>query len=493
MALALGPGLGLAASADAASVVLTPATPAAGGVAALSGSGFARHGRVVVRLGSLRARSVRADAHGRLALRLHVSTRASSGRRTLVVAAGSRTVRTTVRVVRGTPASSSLAALSGGQRFVLSAVRAAAGSRLGLQGTGLRARARLSVALAGAALGSARTSTRGRWGLAAPVPAVGEGLHQLTVRGSRVRLAVRFTVLSAAAGPASSPAPAPAPAPSLPTVTVAAAGDIACSPADPDFQGGAGTSVTCRQAATANLLGALAPTAVLPLGDTQYENGERANYAQSYGPSWGRFDAIAHPVPGDHEYQTAGATGYFAYFGARAGNPALGYYSFDLGAWHLVALNSNCAQVACAAGSAQEQWLRADLAAHPAQCTLAYWHSPRFSSGPAGQATATDPFWRALYEAGAEVVLDGHNHQYERFAPQTPDRAADPGGGIRQFVVGTGGEEHQAFVTVRPNSEVRNADTFGVLSLTLRPGGYDWRFVPEAGRTFTDAGSGACH
>jgi acid phosphatase type 7 len=232
---------------------------------------------------------------------------------------------------------------------------------------------------------------------------------------------------------------------------------------------------------------------VLPLGDTQYGSGTLGAYAESYAPHWGRFDLVAHPVPGDEEYEIPGARGYFAYFGPSAGATGAGYYSFDVGAWHLIALNSECDAVACGAGSAQEAWLRADLAAHPNRCTLAYWHRPRFTSGPASQATETDAFWRDLYAAGAELVLGGHNHNYERFAPQSPDREPDPAAGIRQFVAGTGGESLDPFgAGLRANSEARIAGVFGVLLLRLRPDGYDWRFVSISGAVL-DAGSAPCH
>jgi len=232
---------------------------------------------------------------------------------------------------------------------------------------------------------------------------------------------------------------------------------------------------------------------VVTLGDNAYESGTAAEFANCYDPSWGQQKARTRPATGNHEYLTAGAAGYFGYFGAAAGDPAKGYYSYDLGTWHLVALNSNCAPVGgCGVGSAQEQWLRADLAAHPAACTLAYWHHPRFSSGQHGSDPAYTALWQALYDAHADVVLNGHDHDYERFAPQDPAGAYDPLRGLREFVVGTGGKNHYTFTTVRPNSEVRNSDTFGVLQLTLHATGYDWRFLPEAGKTFTDAGTATC-
>lgn len=275
---------------------------------------------------------------------------------------------------------------------------------------------------------------------------------------------------------------------------IAAAGDVACDPADPSFNGGNGTAVACRMKGTSDLLLALAPDAVLLLGDNQYENGALAKYQASYDPTWGRLKAITRPVPGNHDYGTAGAAGYYTYFGAAAGDPAKGYYSFDLGGWHVIALNSNCAQVGgCGPGSPQEQWLAADLAAHPGVCTLAYWHHPRFSSGPHGNDATFQTFWQLLYDAGADLVLNGHEHVYERFAPQDPSGAANPARGLRQITVGTGGRNLTGFPLVRPNSEVRNASAFGALELALHPNGYTWRFVPEGGATFTDSGAGLCH
>jgi acid phosphatase type 7 len=278
------------------------------------------------------------------------------------------------------------------------------------------------------------------------------------------------------------------------TQVIAAAGDIACDPGSPSFQRLRGDADACHMRATARPLTKLDPVVVLTLGDNQYENGTLAKYRRSYEPTWGRLEDRTRPAPGNHEYRTPGAAGYFDYFGAAAGGRSTGWYSFDVGAWHLIALNSECAKVGgCGEGSRQERWLRADLAAHPAACTLAYWHKPRFSSGLHGDDPAYTAFWRALYEAGADVVLVGHDHDYERFAPQRPDGVADPTRGIREFVVGTGGKTHYGFRTIRRNSQVRNTGTFGVLRLMLRPNGYDWRFLPEPGKHFTDAGHASCH
>jgi hypothetical protein len=245
--------------------------------------------------------------------------------------------------------------------------------------------------------------------------------------------------------------------------------------------------------ATAALLDRL-PGTILALGDLAYERGSVVEFARCYAPGWGRQAGRTRPTPGNHEYKTDGAAGYFGFFGARAGPPAKGWYSFDLGSWHLIALNSNCGQVGCQPGSEQERWLRADLAAHPARCTLAYWHHPRFSSGTRhGSSEQVAGLWQALYDAGADVVLVGHEHNYERFAPLDPSGTVDRARGLRQFVVGTGGRSHYPFGDPLPGSEVRDASTFGVLTLQLADRSYDWRFVPASQSGFSDAGSGGCH
>ena len=267
--------------------------------------------------------------------------------------------------------------------------------------------------------------------------------------------------------------------------------------ADPVFVG-AGDIASCTSEgdeATANLLDAI-PGTVYTTGDNVYESGTDSEFENCYVPSWGQFKARTMPSPGNHEYETPGASGYFNYFGAAAGDPSKGYYSYDLGEWHVISLNSNCAFVAggCAAGSPQVQWLKNDLAAHSNACTLAYWHHPLFSSGPlSGGTSKMKPFWEALYTAKADVVLNGHVHNYERFFPQTPSGVADPAQGIREFVVGTGGRSLNTFkIDPLKNTEVRNADSYGVLKLTLHPSGYDWEFVPVAGKDFSDIGSDSC-
>lgn len=279
-------------------------------------------------------------------------------------------------------------------------------------------------------------------------------------------------------------------------VVVVAAGDIACDPrssATPTEADDAGPNV-CHQGATAKLVEALHPAAVLTLGDEQYPDGALESFMAGYDKTWGAFKAITHPAPGNHEYHTANAAGYFMYFGPAAGDASRSYYSFDLAGWHLISLDGDCKNIGgCGADSAQAQWLVKDLAAHHAACTLAYWHQPRFSSGMHHSDATYDALWRALYAAHADLVLNGHDHDYERFAPQTPDAKADPASGITEIVSGTGGRSHYKIGAIEPNSQVSNGTTYGVLALTLHADSFDWRFVPEPGSTFTDSGSRRCH
>jgi len=284
---------------------------------------------------------------------------------------------------------------------------------------------------------------------------------------------------------------------------IAAAGDIACDPSSSSFNNGNGTAGLCRQKNTSDLLVNGGFDAILALGDNQYYCGSYQAFLKSYDLSWGRVKSITRPVVGNHEYLTSGGTGctsenvgasgYFQYFGTAAGNPSQGYYSYDIGGWHLIALNSNCGNAGgCGSSSPQGQWLKADLAAHPNFCTLAYWHIPRFSSG--GRASSsTQSLWQTLYDNDAEVILTGHDHIYERFAPQAPGGTLDNVRGIRQFVIGSGGANHTSVGVIAANSQVHNDNTYGILKLTLHPTSYDWQFIPEAGHTFTDSGTTNCH
>jgi acid phosphatase type 7 len=285
---------------------------------------------------------------------------------------------------------------------------------------------------------------------------------------------------------------------------IAAAGDIACDPESEFFNSGNGTGNLCRQKETSDALVRDRLAAVLPLGDIQYENAPLFKFQQSYDPSWGRVKAITRPVVGNHEYFDGSgdpvSSGYFDYFNGPgnftgpAGDRDKGYYSFDIGSWHLVALNSMCSEIGgCAAGSRQEQWLRSDLAAHRDSCVLAYWHHPRYSSGVEGGYDSLRTLWQTLYDAGAELVLSGHDHTYERFAPQDAIGNEDRAHGIRQFVVGTGGKNPGNFVSVQPGSEFRDRSRPGVLKLTLKADGYDWRFAHGSGAPIVDSGTDRCH
>lgn len=268
--------------------------------------------------------------------------------------------------------------------------------------------------------------------------------------------------------------PTPQPTPpsgSVPQVFVGA-GDI--SMCDPNAE------------ATARLLDGIGGT-VFTLGDHAYFQGTAQEFRDCYDPTWGRHRSRTRPVPGNHDYESPGAAPYFAYFGASAGPAGLGYYSFDLGAWHVVAMNSN---ISIRAGSAQWTWLRQDLASNRSRCLLAYWHHPLFTSGPDGSTTEVRDVWRLLYEAGAEIVLNGHEHLYERFAPQDPDGRVDVAQGIREIIAGTGGAVLYAPLAPAANSELR-LSAFGVVKLTLASEGYQWEFVPVSGRG--DAGTGVCH
>ena len=284
---------------------------------------------------------------------------------------------------------------------------------------------------------------------------------------------------------------------------VGSAGDIACDPTAPAFNDGLGTETDCRASQTVKLLTGV--DAVLPLGDNQYDCGGPAAYAQSYDPTWGVKKSITHPVPGDKDYGTTGGTdcpatpgaGYYQYFGSAAGDPAKGYYSYDLGSWHVIALNTaTCPDdpTFCAAGSAQEQWLQQDLAAHNASCTLAYYQNPRWASTASGSGGHTEyqAIWQDLYNGGADVVLNGDSHWYERFTPMNASGVKDTTYGVREFIVGTGGAGLDTPGTPGATSEALNATTHGVIKLTLHNGSSDWSFLPDEG-TFTDSGSNGCH
>jgi hypothetical protein len=270
------------------------------------------------------------------------------------------------------------------------------------------------------------------------------------------------------------------------TFTLVGAGDIA------------GCSSLKGAKATAKLIEKI-PGTVFAAGDLAYERGSAADFRDCYGPTWGRFKDRTRPTPGNHEYGGPNASAYFQYWGDRAGPVGKGYYSYDLGVWHIIALNTNCDAPelgGCGAGSPEELWLRQDLSEHPNACIVAYGHHALFSSGifkRHAMRPELKPLWQDLYYAHADLMLVGHEHSYERFAPQDPDGVADPEHGIREIVVGTGGRSHDPLGFGIANSEVRDTDTFGVIKVTLSPHSYMWEFIPEEGKTFRDSGVGICH
>jgi hypothetical protein len=289
---------------------------------------------------------------------------------------------------------------------------------------------------------------------------------------------------SASAGvsaePSGPPSAEPTPAPSGDPVLVGA-GDI-------------GDCGETGDEETAKLLDDIEGT-VFTLGDNAYGNGTADQFARCYDPNWGRQLARTRPAPGNHDWGHGNLDGYFGYYGEQATGPdGASWYSYDLGTWHVIVLDSSCDDVGgCDVGSPQMDWLTADLAASDARCTVAYWHHPRWSSGFHGDHPSVGPFWQALYDAGADLILNGHDHDYERFAPQDPSGKEDRDRGIREFVVGTGGTNLRVFESPKPNSELRAQSVHGVIAITLRDGSYDWDFIAAGGDDFGDSGTAHCH
>lgn len=232
---------------------------------------------------------------------------------------------------------------------------------------------------------------------------------------------------------------------------------------------------------------------IFTAGDNSNEDGFMYQYQKCFEPSWGRLMNRLHPVPGNHDYYGDDGKSYYEYFGERAGPPGKGYYSYDLGAWHIVALNSNCDYVSCRPDSAQLKWLREDLEANKTQCTLAYWHDPMVGSALHDYYYGVLPFWEALYDYGAEIIVNGHNHIFEVFSPQNPELKPDLENGIAQFIVGTGGASHYSFTDIKPNSIIRDNTSFGIIKFKLFENQYEWEFIPVAEGDFTSTGSGLCH
>jgi hypothetical protein len=485
---AVAPGDSLAAESQ---VMLRPAAGAPGTVVHVTGRGFPKGRRVIVDAGRNRVVARSRGKRGRFSTRIRI--RAGRGRWQTVhsVARVARRARGTRRARRARRrrvvstfrlerrlhrANVGEVASSTGRRVRWHPVIAPPRARIRIRGAGFGGRKGVKVSL-GRTAKRARSTRRGRFAAILTAPAR-PGRHIGTVRSHGRSLRLVVGVGAGAGGPPGLTSPFPSPGPPLRAEPViAGAGDIAGS--------------SRGAVSTAALLDQIDPDVVYTTGDNAYPDGSAADYASFYDPTWGRFKAKTRPVPGNHDYHQAGAGPYFDYFGALAGERGKGYYAYSLGSWRLYALNSNTSMKA---GSPQESWLRLDLSAHPHPCVLAYWHHPRFTAGEYADDTESEPIWRALYEAKAEVVLTGHDHNYQRYVPLGPAGAPDPGGGIREFVVGTGGHSHYS-VKARSDGlrEVASDQTNGVLKLTLRRGGYNWQFVPAAGMTFTDSGSGVCH
>jgi hypothetical protein len=352
-----------------------------------------------------------------------------------------------------------------------------------------------------------------------PAPAKGDELLRQVALGAVVVVATLIVLIGLSAvvlraAPAASPS-APAVAATLPPTTgrpspapssspsASPSGDAAstppsASPSDPVVDPvlvGAGDIANCTSPgdeATARLLDEIEGT-VFTAGDNVYDRGTLATFRECYEPSWGRHKDRTHPAPGNHDWDDPDLAGYLAYFGDAAAPDGTSWYSYDLGTWHVVVLDSECEKAGgCDPDSEQGRWLADDLAASDTSCTVAIFHHPRFSSGEHGNIRAVAPLWDALHAAGTDVIVNGHDHDYERFAPQDPDGREDRARGIRQFVVGTGGTPLRAFADAQPNSELRASITHGVLALTLREGGYGWRFHATDGR-FSDEGTATCH
>jgi Calcineurin-like phosphoesterase len=334
---------------------------------------------------------------------------------------------------------------------------------------------------------------------------VGHNQPVTRVRQLATVVVLAATVIGCAGGSVPSATGSPGTASQVPAVTLAATPSPAVgrsvTPAStrssepPAVLVGAGDIASCRSdgdEATADLIDGIAGI-VFTAGDNVYDDGTVKEFADCYAPTWGRFFDRTLPVSGNHDYNTTAARGYFGYFGARAGDPSEGWYATDVGAWRFYALNSDCWAIGgCEAGSPQERWLREDLAANPRRCVVAVWHHPRFSSAQHGSDPMTADLWRALADAGAELVISGHDHDYERFAPQDADGSPEPDG-IVELVVGTGGRSHYAFRTPVANSLVRDDTAYGVVRLELAADGWTSTFLPAAGASFTDSSAGTCH
>jgi hypothetical protein len=454
-------------------LLVSPVTAGPGATVIVRGYNFPRRRRATVTIGGQPLPAVTTNSIGNFATGWFVGPGTPAGVRRLEARVAHRSASAPVRIAAGRVPQRAVTTASTGATLSTSSVSGPPGERLRIAARGLPPRQPVWLGFAGRRVAAGRSGAGGGYARTVRVPNLGVGRREVALAAGRLVMKSYFDIRPA--HPRRRPGGA---------VTLAAAGDIACQPGEPQ------TSFQCRERDTARLLAYLNPTAVAPLGDNQLDAGALPAYIGSFDATWGLFKGRMHPAAGNHEYLTPGAAGHFAYFGLAAAPPH-GYYAYDIGAWHVVVLNSNCKFVACGPGSPQERWLRANLASARHRCTLAYFHHPRFTSAGRHVTPTLLGLWSALYDHGVEVVLNGHAHVYERFAPQNPYGTADPRG-VRQFTVGTGGNGIGRFVTARRNSEMR-LRRFGVLELILRPGSYGWRFVTTPAGLTRDRGSGGCH
>jgi hypothetical protein len=497
----------LPAGAHAARRVLEqPAGGPAGSVVTFTGAGFRHDHRLVVKTGGTVLRRTRTDATGHFRVRVRIP----AGRRsTLRIVAGDGRGRTHSRLTVSSAAAvrnASEVDSQTGARLRWTPNMSAVPGGTGLYGSGFPRLRDVTVSWLGYHA-PVRTDARGFFSVFLPVPRWAAGVERGSVQVGRLRLP--FSVELDTAGvqtPAGGGSPVGVPTPPAggggsgsADPVVAAAGDIACDPDVSGFMAPRG-SFDCQQQWTAQLLPSIHPSAILGLGDFQYEDGTLDKYRRSYDRTWGPWKAITYPTPGNAHDQFGGGD-YMSYWGSGsklpAGTGAYQPYSFDLGAWHILSVPSGCTggntTVNCAAGGPIERFIRADMAAHPARCTLAFWHNPRWTTTTKYHSdfTGVAPFVQAVYDMGGDVILNGDNHDYERFAPRNPSGGSDPRG-VTEFVAGTGGKFLMPFTATPPGSGFHDDSHFGVLRMTLHPASYDWAFVAEDG-SVTDSGSAPCH
>ncbi|MFL5821366.1 MAG: metallophosphoesterase family protein [Solirubrobacteraceae bacterium] len=444
------------------------------------GSGFRHHSPVVVTVAGNPVAQAVTNSIGNFATGFVVAGGTPPGVYAVVSQVAGRQVRSTVRIVPGRRRPLAVATSSTGARLSGSSTVGRPGTRLRVVARRLPPGASAVLVFGAKEMAKGKVGAGGGFVRSFGVPNQDPGRHQFWVKVGRLKLTSYFDIL-------------PPRRAGLPGgVRMVAAGDIACQP------GGHVGPVTCQQAATAQLAASLHPRVVAALGDNQYQQGAIAAYAGSFDASWGILKSRMRPAAGNHEYLTPQAAGYYTYFGSAA-RPPNSWYSYNLGTWHIVVLNTNCPFVDCNQGGAEDSWLRADLASNPRRCTLAYFHHPRFSSaghfeseGQVYDRAATLAFWNTLYAYGVDVVVNGHSHIAERFGPQDTWGHPAPGRGIVQFTVGSGGINHDRIIGVTKNSRFRTR-AFGVEELALGAGRYRWRFLRAPDGRVLDAGSSGCH